>query len=137
MAAMIRFGPAGMPLELKGKRLPEGIKYVYEKGLKAFEVEFVRGVRINKDDAAEAAKIAKAKDIYLSCHGPYWINCCSPVKEKQNTTMRNIMDSARAAEQLGAKIIVFHPGFYQKQSREVAFNNALILLKEAKRVSLP
>lgn len=133
MTAMMRFGPAGMPLALKGKKLPEGISYAAAEGLHAFEVEFVRGVRIRKEDAAEAAKVAKEKDVKLSCHGPYWINCCSPIKEKQLTTMRNIMNSARAAELLGAKIIVFHPGFYQKQSKEVAFNNALSLLKEIEK----
>jgi deoxyribonuclease IV len=133
MTAMIRFGTAGMPLALKGKKLSDGISYVFNEGLRAFEVEFVRGVKINKDNAAEAAKIAKTKDVILSCHGPYWINCCSPIKEKQQTSIRNIMDTARAAELLGAKIIVFHPGFYQKQSKEVAFNNALNLLKEIEK----
>jgi deoxyribonuclease-4 len=133
MAAMMRFGPAGMPIALKGKKLPDGISYVFNEGLRAFEVEFVRGVRIRKEDAIEAAKAAKTKDVRLSCHGPYWVNCCSPIKSKQQTTMRNIMDTARAAEQLGAKIIVFHPGFYQKQSKQQAFDNALNILKEAER----
>jgi len=130
---MMRFGPAGMPLELKGRKLSEGILYAYNEGLRAFEVEFVYGVRIRKEDAIEAAKISKEKDVRLSCHGPYWVNCCSPIKAKQHTTMRNIMDTARAAEILGAKIIVFHPGFYQKQSKQQAFDNALNILKEAEK----
>jgi len=133
MYSIMRFGPAGMPLELKGKRLPEGIAYVAAEGLHALEVEFVRGVRIRKEDAIEAAQVAKEKDVRLSCHSPYWINCCSPIKAKQQTTMRNIIQTARAAEILGAKIIAFHPGFYQKQSKQVAFDNALKILKEAEK----
>jgi deoxyribonuclease-4 len=133
MSAMLRFGPAGMPLNCKGKRLAEGILYAFNEGLGAFEVEFVRGVRIRKEDAIEAGKTAKGKNVLLSCHGPYWVNCCSPLKAKQQTTIRNIMQTARAAELLGAKIIVFHPGYYQKQSKEAAFENALNLLKEIEK----
>jgi len=129
MSAMLRFGPAGMPLDCKGKRLPDGILYVFNEGLRAFEVEFVRGVRIREEDAVEAAKIARQKNIRLSCHGPYWVNCCSPLKIKQQITIRNIMQTARAAQILGAKIMVFHPGYYQKQPKEKAFENALNLLK--------
>lgn len=126
----LRFGPAGMPIALKGKRLPEGIGYSSDLGLNAFEVEFVQGVRIREEDAIEAAKVAKEKDVLLSCHGPYFVNCCSPLKEKQSTTKRNLLQALRAAHLLGAKIVVFHPGFYQGQSPEKARENAIKLLKE-------
>ena len=126
----LRFGPAGMPIPLKGKKLKEGIIYTSKIGLDAFEVEFVQGVRIRKEDAVEAAEAAKEKDILLSCHGPYFVNCCSPIKEKQKTTKRNLMEASRAAHILGAKIVVFHPGFYQGQEPKVARDNAVKLLKE-------
>jgi len=127
---LLRFGPAGMPLACKGKRLADGIAYTAKQGLRAFEVEFVRGVRIRKEDAIEACRIAKEKDVLLSCHGPYWINCCSPVKAKQFVSLRNIIQTLRAAKELGAYIIVFHPGYYQKLSKQGAFTNALTLLRE-------
>ena len=129
----LRFGPAGMPIGCKGKTLVEGIEYVSKEGLNAFEVEFVRGVRIKKEIAIEARKISEEKNVLLSCHGPYYINCCSPLKEKQNITMRNILQTAEAAALLGAYTIVFHPGYYQKQTPEKAFDNALEILKEALR----
>ena len=97
--------------------------------MKAFEVEWVQGVKVRKEDIADAKKIAKEKDILLSCHAPYFINCCSPVKEKQETSIRNLMQSARAAHELGIKIIVFHPGFYQGMPKEKAEENAVTLLK--------
>jgi len=130
MTTKLRFGPAGMPLALKGKKLPEGIAYTAKIGLGAFEVEFVQGVRIRKEDAIEAARVAKEKDILLSCHGPYFVNCCSPEKEKQETSKRNLLEALRAAHLLGAKIVVFHPGFYQGQKPEVARDNAVRVLKE-------
>lgn len=126
----LRFGPAGMPLAMKGKKLPDGIKYSSKLGLNAFEVEFVQGVRIRKEDALEAAKVAKELNVSLSCHGPYFVNCCSPVKEKQETTKRNLLQALEAADLLGATVVVFHPGFYQGQSPEKARDNALRLLKE-------
>lgn len=130
MENKLRFGPAGMPLALKGKRLAEGIAYTEKIGLSALEVEFVQGVRIRKEDAIEAGKVAKEKDIMLSCHGPYFVNCCSPEKDKQETSRRNLLEALRAADLLGAKIVVFHPGFYQGQSPEVARNNAFALLSD-------
>ena len=129
MKAELRFGSAGMPLAMKGRKLSEGISYCAGKGLKAFEVEWVQGVRIRKEDIAEAKKIAEEKDVLLSCHAPYFINCCSPLKDKQETSIRNLMQSARAAAQLGIRIIVFHPGFYQGMPKEQAASNAEKLLK--------
>jgi len=129
MKSELRFGPAGMPIAMKGRKLSEGISYCASKGLKAFEVEWVQGVRIRKEDIADAAKIAKENDVLLSCHAPYFVNCCSPVKAKQDITIRNLMQSARAAAQLGIRIIVFHPGFYQGMSKEEAASNAEKLLK--------
>jgi len=131
MKTELRFGPAGMPIGCKGRTLIEGIEYAAKEGLNAFEVEFVRGVRINKEIAIQAKKISEARNVLLSCHAPYFINCCSPLKEKQAITMRNIIQAAEAAQILGATIIVFHPGYYQGQSPEKAFDNALELLKEA------
>ncbi len=119
-----------MPLAMKGKRLPAGIEYISKLGLNALEVEFVQGVKIRKEDAIEAGKVAKEHDVLLSCHGPYFVNCCSPIKEKQETTKRNLFQALEAATLLGAKIVVFHPGFYQGQTPEVAKSNAVKLLRE-------
>lgn len=130
MQPKLRFGTAGMPLECKGKKLSEGILYAARDGLNAFEVEFVRGVRIKKDDAEEAREAAEKNDVLLSCHAPYWTNCCSPLKEKQQIAIRNLLQTAQAAELLGAYIIVFHPGYYQAQSKEQALKNCVSVLRD-------
>jgi len=130
LPAKLRFGPAGMPLACKGKNLSEGIEYAAEEGLNAFEVEFVRGVRGRKEDWLEAKQAAEKNDVLLSCHAPYWINCCNPTKEKQQIAIRNLVQTAQAAELLGAYIIVFHPGYYLGQSPEDAMKNCVSVLKE-------
>ncbi len=131
MDIKLRLGPAGMPLGCKGETLSEGIEYAANEGLNALEVEFVRGVRGKKEEWIKARKTAEKNDVLLSCHAPYWINCCSPLREKQQIAIRNIMQTAEAAELLGAYIIVFHPGYYQKQTEEIALKNCISVLKEA------
>lgn len=129
----LRFGPAGIPLAYKGKSLAEGIEYAAKLSLNALEVQFTRGVRGRKEEWFKARKSAEKNDVLLSCHAPYWINCCSAFKEKQNIAIRNLMQTARAAEVLGAYIIVFHPGYYQDLGKEKAGKNAVILLKAVEK----
>ncbi|VVB58839.1 endonuclease 4 [Candidatus Anstonella stagnisolia] len=107
----IRFGPAGIPLGCEGTTL-DAISYCKKIGLGAMEVEFVRGVKMGSEKALEAGKKAKELDIKLSCHCPYWINCCAKEEQKLSASVRNLMETARAAFALGASPIVFHTGFY-------------------------
>ncbi|MFH1248609.1 MAG: TIM barrel protein [archaeon] len=130
MKLKLRLGTAGLPLACKGKTLAEGIGYTSSIGLNAFEVEFGRGVRGEKEEWKKARIAAQKNDILLSCHAPYWINCCSPIKEKRELSCRNLLETAKAAEILGAYIIVFHPGYFQKQTYESALGNCLRVLNE-------
>ena len=130
MKSMLRFGPAGMPIALKGKSLVEGIKYCISKGLLAFEIEWVRGVRVRKGIENDVKKIVKANDVLLSAHAPYWINPCSRDAKIIATTLRNLKQCAIAASKLDVARVVFHPGYYGSYSEQEAFNNAVELLKE-------
>ncbi len=106
------FGPAGIPLSSTEGGTVDGIRTVKKLGLGAMELEFVRGVYLSKKHSSEARKEAKNLNISLSCHAPYWINCCAKEKIKLKRTIRNLLDTARAAHASGAHIIVFHPGYY-------------------------
>ena len=112
---MIRFGPAGIPLGCEGGTL-KGVEYCKKIGLGAMEVEFVRGVKMGRETALAVGKKAKELGIALSCHCPYWINCCAKEPQKLDASVRNLMETARAAQALGASPIVFHPGFYMGRS---------------------
>jgi deoxyribonuclease-4 len=113
----MRWGPAGIPMEFEGNTA-EAIGYAASEGLNAFECEFVRGVKMRREMAVEARKIAEKNGVSLSAHAPYWINCAAKEKSKIDATIRNIMETARVAEVLGAKVIVFHPGFYMGRTPE-------------------
>lgn len=114
MASRVRFGPAGIPLSCKGggASTPDGIKECSKLGLDAMEVEWVHGVNMKADSAILAGNIASELDIRLSCHAPYFTNCCSQDATKSGMARHNLLASLKIGEVLGAKIIVFHPGFY-------------------------
>jgi deoxyribonuclease-4 len=56
--------------------------------------------------------------VLLSIHAPYYINLCNP--EKVRDSKLRIMSSVERAAQMGAWIVVFHPGFYGKESEKAA-----------------
>jgi deoxyribonuclease-4 len=108
----MRFGPAGYPSEGK---TPEGsLKYTRSIGLDALEVEFVRGARISPERATAVGAAAKALDIRLSCHAPYFISFNSDDPETRIKSLDWVMDTVRAAHLLGAYIIVIHAASYGK-----------------------
>jgi deoxyribonuclease-4 len=129
MSSQIRFGPAGIPLQCEGKSTLDGVKCCSGLGLTAMEMEFVQGVRMKEDSAAEIAKTARGLDISLSSHTPYFVNLCSADPAKLANTKRHIIASARITSLAGGSITVFHPGFYQKLTPQEAFNAAKANLK--------
>ncbi|MFH1785265.1 MAG: TIM barrel protein [Candidatus Micrarchaeota archaeon] len=121
---MILFGPAGVPIQCNGSSTLDGIKCCSEIGLSAMEMEFVHGVRMKDDTAKEAASISKKYNISLSSHAPYYVNFCTLEEHKLQNTKRHIFESARITSLCGGNITVFHPGFYQKLTKEKAFEIA-------------
>ncbi|MBD3389564.1 TIM barrel protein [Candidatus Micrarchaeota archaeon] len=116
--AKVRFGSAGIPHQCEGETF-DAVKCSRELNLGALELEFVRGVYLNEESLRELRREAEKFDVRLSAHAPYWINCCSTEKKKQETTLRNLFLSAQACHCSGARVAVFHPGYYQgKTSRE-------------------
>jgi len=127
---MIRFGPAGIPIQCKGGSTFEGVRCCSELGLTAMEMEFVQGVKMGEGAALSIAKEARALDISLSSHAPYFVNLCSGEEVKVKNSHRHILSSARITALAGGSITVFHPGFYQKLSPEEAFRAAKKNLKD-------
>jgi deoxyribonuclease-4 len=116
----ILLGPAGIPMSSRGHDTISGIERVAELSLQAMEIEFVRGVKMGSELAAEAGKAARKLGIRLSVHAPYYINLCNP--EKAEASQRRILDSCARAHLMGAGVVVFHPGYYGSLSKEEAFS---------------
>ncbi|MBS3067513.1 TIM barrel protein [Candidatus Micrarchaeota archaeon] len=121
---LVRFGPAGIPMQCKGTSTLDGVQCCAELGLKAMEMSFVRGVRMRDEMAAEIKKTATKLDISLSSHAPYFINLCSSEEKTVKNSLRHIYEASRATFLAGGSITAIHPGFYQGKSKEDAYNLA-------------
>ncbi len=112
------FGTAGIPISSKKRDSISGIARVKELGLEAMELEFVRGVNMGKETARKVKEAGEKKEISLSVHAPYYINLNSKEEEKVKASKKRIMDSARIGELCGAKIVTFHPAYFQGEDKK-------------------
>jgi deoxyribonuclease-4 len=124
--ARVYIGPAGVPIGARERKKSagtlDGIRYVSEVGLNAMEVEFVQGVRMNREMAQEAGKLARELGVRLSVHAPYFINLCSEETEKVEASIRRLQESLDRGEAMGATVVVFHPAYYGKLGPEGCYN---------------
>lgn len=121
MAFDVRFGPAGNPLGYCGKTV-EVCDYIRGSGLDAYEYQATYGVRIKKQSALELKKNSEKNNILVSMHAPYYINLASDKDDVIERSIMRLVQSAKAAEWLGAYRIVFHPGFYTKYTPSEAMD---------------
>ncbi len=114
----IKFGPTGIgPV----KDAVSNLEMYHELGFKAAEVLFTYGVYIkNKEDALEIGRAAKKFGIQLSIHAQYWVNLNSKEEEKIESSKKRILKCCEVGHWLGAKRVVFHPGFYSGMESEEA-----------------
>jgi deoxyribonuclease-4 len=115
------FGTAGVPLSTPGLSTLGAIGHVKKLGLDCLEVEFVKGVKMGSDTAREIKEKASALGIRLSVHAPYYINLNSPEQGKRLSSQERLIASARTAELLGAKNVVFHGGYYGQDTPEKTY----------------
>ncbi|MBN2095141.1 MAG: TIM barrel protein [Candidatus Aenigmarchaeota archaeon] len=130
---MICLGPGGLPTITKGDTI-QGLKDLHSIGLNFMELEFVHSIYLKKDKAIEIGKAAKELGIGLSVHGPYYVNFGNP--EKFAPSKKRILDSCEIAHHLGAKYVVFHPGFYGKLAPETVYKMVLKNCLEIQEVIL-
>ncbi len=126
------FGTAGTPGSSRGTDSISGIKRVHELGLGCMELEFVRGVKMGEKTARAVYDIAQQLGIRLSVHAPYYINL-NAEGETLEASKERILNSARIGHICGAKSVVIHAGFIQKQSREAVYEKikkAIVEIKE-------
>ena len=124
----IIFGPAGLGGVNEAE---ENLKYYSELGLKACEIAFTYGVYIkNKKDAERIGKCAKDFGIQLSIHAPYYINLNSEDEKKVEKSKERILKCCEVGTWLGAKKVVFHPGFYGKKKSEESYEKIRNIILE-------
>lgn len=123
------FGTAGIPNSTVKKTTINGIKRVWELGLNAMEIEFVRGIRMSVDMANEIKSTAKDLGIILTVHAPYYINLNSVESQKVEASIKRIVDSAYIGYEAGAWSVVFHTGYYGEFDVVSTYNNVKSAIK--------
>jgi deoxyribonuclease-4 len=106
---MIKIGPAGLgPVKTAFETLEE-----YKSlGFKNCEIAFTYGPYIKQEDAIKIGEKAKELGISLSIHAPYFVNLSSKDEEIRQKSMLKILKCCEIGHYLGAKTVVFHPGYY-------------------------
>ncbi len=129
-----KFGTAGSCkdfYENGGKSALDMPLWLREKGLECFEYQCGRGVKISEDAARKLGEKATENGIILSIHAPYYISLSSTEPEKRDNSIRYIMDSLKAAKNMGAGRIVVHSGSCGSITRKEALELATDTLKRA------
>ncbi|WP_409200545.1 TIM barrel protein [Methanobrevibacter sp. DSM 116169] len=129
MLDKVIFGPAGKPIDFKGKAF-ESSEYLNEHGLHAFEYQSTYGVKIGETSAKILKEESKKENVLVSMHGPYYINLASKEEEKIDSSIERLIQSAKAGEWMGAYRIVFHPGFYSNRKKEKVLEIANSTIKK-------
>jgi len=113
MTNSFRFGTVGSPISTPKK--PGGsvgaVLRIRELGLGAFELGWVRSVRVSEETCAAIRAAGEEQDVLLSVHAPYFINLNADDEEWPKSRQR-IMDAAHYGNLAGATEIVIHPGGY-------------------------
>jgi len=108
-----RFGTVGAPISTPKK--PGGsigaVIQIRQLGLSAFELGWVRSVRVSEKTCEEIKAAGKEYDVFLSVHAPYFINLNADEDEWPKSRKR-LMDAAYYGFLAGATDIIFHPGSY-------------------------
>jgi deoxyribonuclease-4 len=98
--------------------------------LNGFEIQCGRGVNLS----SEAIHFFRHQGtLSLSLHAPYFISLSSVEVEKRVNSVGYILESAQAADAVGAQRVVVHAGSCAKLSREIALEYALETLKLARK----
>jgi len=129
---MIRIGQAGIPLSCKGRTNKDGIVYTHRAlDLNAIEIQFVRGLYVMSDEEAQFIKeYSEENDIEVHVHAPYYLNLAGG-GEEIDMSYEKIMRSAHMANNIGAKTVIIHPGFYGDYSEKKTMK---MIVKNSKKV---
>lgn len=129
-----KFGPAGNSDSFYSQGYKHSVQmpqWLFNLGLDAYEYQCGKGIHISPTTAIAFGEKAAEYGISLSLHAPYFISLSSADEETRLKSIQYILDSARVANDMGAKRITIHSGSCSKMSRETALELAKDTLKMA------
>ena len=97
----MRIGPSGNSRRFYAegfKRSEQAPAWLRAQGLDAYEYSMGRGVSILEATARAIGAEARAHDVQMSVHAPYFINCASPAPENRDKSIGYLLRATRAAD---------------------------------------
>jgi deoxyribonuclease IV len=118
------FGISGLPIGCKEKKVnyTSAIYYLKSIGLDAMELLFVRSVNVSDNNKDSILKAKSNNDFYLSAHGSHYINLNADESEKQEQSLNRLIAAREGLAKVKGRSLIFHPGFYLKDTKEEAYN---------------
>ena len=86
------------------------------------ELLFVRNVNVSDKNKDPILKNKLDNDFYLSAHGSHYINLNADESEKQDQSIERIIKAAEGLSKVKGRSLIFHPGYYLKDSKEETYN---------------
>src|SRR6476660_8910015 len=128
MARRLHFGPARVP----SRESPDAaVAALLERGYSACEIDFEGRFWMDYDFAERLGELARDNDIALSVHAPIAGFMGHAERGKKLNMAVGMLDhSAGIAKAAGAEVVVFHPGFLLKRTREEAIDSVVEQLGE-------
>jgi deoxyribonuclease-4 len=128
MPRSLHFGPARVP----SRESPEAaLEALLARDLSACEIDFEGGFWMDYDFAARFGELAREADVALSVHAPIaGFMGHAERGRKLNMAVGMLDHSAGIAKAAGAEVVVFHPGFLLKRTREEAIESVVEQLGE-------
>lgn len=120
---MIKFGPAGNCKTFYDegfKKTLEAPKWLFEKGLNAYEYSFGKGFTLPDDTTIKIGEEMKKYNITISIHAPYYINFATPTEAMAEKSYNYVLESLRKLRLVGGTHLVVHPASQGKMTREEA-----------------
>lgn len=121
------FGPAGNAESFAAagfRATADAPAWLAQMGLTAYEYQCGRGVCVGTETAQKIGQAARDNGITLSLHAPYFINLSTDDDVQREKNARYVLESCRAAHDMGADRIVVHTGGVGKRSRAQAMENS-------------
>jgi deoxyribonuclease-4 len=128
MARRLHYGPARVP----SRESPEAaIEALLERDLSACEIDFEGRFWMDYEFAERFGELARESDIVLSVHAPIAGFMGHAERGKKLNMAVGMLDhSAGIAKAAGVELVVFHPGFLLKRTREEAIDSVVEQLGE-------
>ena len=124
---MIRFGPSGNDTKFYEDGFKSSLdapKWLHDMGLTAYEINFGHGIRMSLETAQKMGENARAYNISISIHAPYFINLATDDQTKIKKSYEYISKCLEIAKTISASDgpahLVVHIGSQCELEREAA-----------------